>query len=92
MKKKIPRYCWFGDIGSCAMKISHREEEPYGWDKRPPEISAWRDAGQWRAEVRVDENGNLWSTGFSDEMSYLNNKPFFPCTKAEWKKDNKGYV
>ena len=67
--------------GSTAMRLKNDDNE----------ITKiyWRDAGNWGFQFK-ERDGKFYSV--MPTMEWLHNLELTPITKAEWLKDNAGYV
>lgn len=90
-RTKPPKYIWFGKVDHCAMRLQTPQTR---WLEEPTkDVVYFRDGGVWECHAVMNEEGQWVSKNcYSKDMNYLSGKLLIPCTEAEWRESNKGYL
>ena len=88
--KRLPPYIRLGDKEKgTAMRLDNPGEGLFGNDEY--DVEYLRDGGMWSVGVK-EVDGKFLSIFNDDDEDSLSNQELFPITRAEWYKDNQGYV
>ena len=87
---KPPRYVFmlYGQ-NKIAMRLTREDSADYKTGKRHQVY--YRDAGHWEMRFKMSK-GEITAIETCSQSTHLIGCKFVKCTKAQWKKDNAGYV